>query len=100
MLILVPTVVTVLCLGGLASGVPYLLLPWLGGAWRAVCAYGFGLLASSATSFGVLLTTQAVSATSHDADSVIGSGLACTVVGPALGIFATRFARSKLQAEN
>jgi hypothetical protein len=100
MLILVPTVLAVLCLGGLASSVPYLLLPWLGGAWRAICAYGFGLLVSSASSFGVFLTTQAVSPTSHNADGVIGSGLACTVIGPALGILAAKLARSKLQAGN
>jgi hypothetical protein len=93
-----PTALVVLLLGGLACSVPYVLLRKIGGMGRTLRAYGAGFLASSATSLGMLLTTQGVLAVPiHDADRVIGSGLLCAVVGPVVGVLAAKRSRSRLQ---
>jgi hypothetical protein len=90
---------TVLVLGGVASGVPYLLLRRMGGVGRSLLAYALGFLASGATSFGVYLATHAVlPAPVIDADAIVGSGLACAVVGPVLGMVAGKRVRQRAQA--
>jgi hypothetical protein len=89
---------TILLLGGVAVGVPFVLLRKTGGLGRSALAYGMGFLVSASTSFGVFLTTQAVlPAPVLDADGVIGSGLLCAVVGPALGVLAAKRLRPRLQ---
>jgi hypothetical protein len=88
---------TVLLIGGIACGIPYFLLRTVGGFARSIAAYATGFLVSSASSMGLLLTTQAVFlAPSHDVDRVVGSGLLCAVVGPVLGVLAARRARGRL----
>jgi hypothetical protein len=90
---------TVLVLGGVAGGVPFVLLRnKMGGIGRSAFAYAMGLLVSSSTSIGVFLTTQAVlPATVLDADRVIGSGLLCALIGPALGVAAAKRFRLRMQ---
>jgi hypothetical protein len=90
---------TILVLGGVAGGVPFILLRnRMGGVGRSAFAYGMGFLVSSSTSIGVFLTTQAVlPAPVLDADRVIGSGLLCAVIGPALGVVAAKRFRLRMQ---
>jgi hypothetical protein len=90
---------TVLVLGGVASGVPFVLLRnKMGGIGRSAFACAMGFLVSSSTSIGVFLTTQAVlPAPVLDADRVIGSGLLCAVIGPALGVVAAKRFRLRMQ---
>jgi hypothetical protein len=89
---------TVLVLGGVAGGVPFVLLRKMGGFGRSAFAYAMGFLVSSSTSIGVLLTTQAIlPAPVLDADRVIGSGLFCAVIGPALGVVAAKRFRLRMQ---
>jgi hypothetical protein len=89
---------TVLVLGGVAGSVPFILLRKTGGIGRSAFAYAMGFLVSSSTSFGVLLTMQAIlPAPVLDADRVIGSGLFCAVVGPALGVLAAKRFRLRMQ---
>ena len=88
---------TVLFLGGMAGGVPYVMLRKMSGVGRSAFAYAMGFLVSSSASMGVFLTTQAVlPAPVLDADGVIGSGLLCAVVGPALGVLAAKRFRPRL----
>jgi hypothetical protein len=90
---------TVLILGGIAGGIPFVLLRKMGGIGRGAFAYVAGFLVSSSTSIGVFLTTQAVSAAPIlDADRVIGSGLLCAVIGPALGVLAAKRLRVRVQS--
>jgi hypothetical protein len=87
---------TILILGGVAAGVPYFLLRKTGGVGRSVLAYVVGLLVSSSTSIGLLLTTQAVlPAPIIDADRILGSGLLCAVLGPILGVLAAKRLRPR-----
>jgi hypothetical protein len=90
---------TVLVLGGVASGVPFVLLRnKMGGIGRSAFACAMGFLVSSSTSIGVFLTTQAVlPAPVLDADRVIGSGLLCALIGPALGVAAVKRFRLRMQ---
>jgi hypothetical protein len=90
---------TVLVLGGVAGGVPFVLLRnKMGGIGRSAFAYAMGFLVSSSTSIGVFLTTQAVlPAPVLDADRVIGSGLLCALIGPALGVAAAKRFRLRMQ---
>jgi hypothetical protein len=90
---------TVLVLGGVASGVPFVLLRnKMGGIGRSAFACAMGFLVSSSTSIGVFLTTQAVlPAPVLDADRVIGSGLLCALIGPALGAAAVKRFRLRMQ---
>ncbi len=89
---------TILILGSLAGIVPYMLLRRMGGVGRSVFAYCTGLLVSASTSFGVSLAMQAILPVSVlDADRVIGSGLACAVIGPVLGMLAAKRSRARLQ---
>jgi len=85
---------TILVLGGVAGGVPFVLLrktAGTAGIGRGAFAYAVGFLVSSSTSIGVFLTTQAIlSAPVLDADRIVGSGLLCAVVGPALGVLAAK----------
>jgi hypothetical protein len=90
---------TVLVLGGMAGGVPYVLLRKMGGVGRSAFAYAMGFLVSSSASLGVFLTTQAVlPAPVLDADGIIGSGLLCAVIGPALGVLAAKRFRPRVQS--
>ena len=90
---------TVLILGGMAGGVPYVLLRKMGGVGRSAFAYAMGFLVSSSASMGVFLTTQAVlPAPALDADGIIGSGLLCAVIGPALGVLAAKRFRPQSQS--
>lgn len=90
---------TLVVLGGVASAVPYILLRKMGGLGRNLFAYLAGFLASSATSWGVFLATHAVlPAPTLEADAIIGSGLACAVVGPVLGLMAGKRVRRHAQA--
>jgi hypothetical protein len=92
---------TVLVLGGMAGGVPYVLLRKMGGVGRSAFAYAMGFLVSSSASIGVFLTTQAVlPAPVLDADRIIGSGLLCAVIGPALGVLAAKRFRPRLQQQS
>jgi hypothetical protein len=92
---------TVLVLGGMAGGVPYVLLRKMGGVGRSAFAYAIGFLVSSSASIGVFLTTQAVlPAPVLDADRIIGSGLLCAVIGPALGVLAAKRFRPRLQPQS
>ncbi len=85
---------TILFLGTIAGGVPYFLLRTVGGLGRTMAAYAIGFLVSSASSMGMLLTTQAAFlAPLHDADRVAGSGLLCAIIGPVLGVLAAKRAR-------
>jgi hypothetical protein len=89
---------TILILGGIASGIPFVLLRKMGGIGRGAFAYAMGFLVSSSTSIGVFLTTQALAAApALDADRIIGSGLLCAVIGPALGVLAAKRFRARLQ---
>jgi hypothetical protein len=90
---------TILVLGGVAGGVPFVLLRnRMGGMGRSAFAYAMGFLVSSSTSIGVFLATQAVLPTPVlDADRVIGSGLLCAVIGPALGVVAAKRFRLRMQ---
>ena len=89
---------TILILGGVASGIPFVLLRKMGGIGRSAFAYAIGFLVSSSPSIGVFLTTQAVSqAPVLDADRIIGSGLLCAVIGPALGVLAAKRFRPRMQ---
>jgi hypothetical protein len=89
---------TILVLGGVAGGIPYVLLRKTGGTGRSALAYALGLLVSYTTSIGMLLTTQAVlQAPTIDADRVIGSGLLCAVIGPIAGVLAARRFRLRSQ---
>jgi hypothetical protein len=89
---------TILVLGSVAGGVPFILLRKMGGIGRSAFAYAMGFLVSSSTSMGVLLTTQAIlPAPVIDADRVIGSGLLCAVIGPALGVLAAKRFRLRMQ---
>jgi hypothetical protein len=89
---------TVLILGGIASGIPFVLLRKMGGTGRGAFAYAMGFLVSSSTSLVVFLTTQALAAAPVlDADRIIGSGLLCAVIGPALGVLAAKRFRARLQ---
>jgi len=93
--------VTILVLGGVAGGPPYVLLRKIGGVWRSLLAYAVGFLVSSATSIGVFLTTQAAFPTPvTNTDRIVGSGLLCAVIGPALGVLAARRSRARLQSQN
>jgi hypothetical protein len=90
---------TILILGGVASGIPFVLLRKMGGFGRSAFAYAMGFLVSSSTSIGVFMTTQAVlPAPVLDADRIIGSGLLCAVVGPALGVLAAKRFRPRTQS--
>jgi hypothetical protein len=94
-------VLTILILGGMAGGLPYVLLRKIGGVGRSLLAYAVGFLVSSATSIGVSLTTQAVlPAPALDTDRIVGSGLLCAVVGPVLGVLAAKRSRARLQNQN
>jgi hypothetical protein len=89
---------TILVLGGVAGGVPFVLLRKMGGIGRSAFAYALGFLISSSTSIGVFLITQAVwPAPVLDADRVIGSGLLCAVIGPAVGVVAAKRFRLRMQ---
>jgi hypothetical protein len=91
-------VLTILVLGSVAGGVPFVLLRKMRGIGRSAFAYAMGFLVSSSTSIGVFLTTQAVlPAPVLDADRVIGSGLFCAVIGPALGMVAAKRYRLRMQ---
>ena len=88
---------TILLLGGVAGGVPFVWLRKTGGFGRSALAYAMGFLVSASTSFGVFLTTQAVlPAPVLDADRIIGSGLLCAVICPALGVLAAKRFRPRL----
>jgi hypothetical protein len=90
---------TVLILGGVASSIPYVLLRKMSGFGRSAFAYAMGFLVSSSTSIGVFMTTQAVlPAPVLDADRIIGSGLLCAVIGPALGVLAAKRLRPRMQS--
>jgi hypothetical protein len=92
---------TILVLGGVAGGIPYVLLRKLGGVGRSVLAYGVGFLVSSSMSVAVFLTTQAiVPAPAFDTDRIVGSGLLCAVIGPVLGVLAAKRSRARLQGQN
>jgi hypothetical protein len=92
---------TVLILGGMAGGIPYVLLRKMGGVGRGALAYAMGLLVSSSTSIGVSLTTQAIlPIPAFDADRITGSGLLCAVVGPALGVLAAKRFRPRLHQQS
>ena len=94
-------VLTFLLLGGVAGGIPFVWLRKTGGFARSVLAYAIGLLVSSSASMGVFLTTQAVlPAPALDADRIIGSGLLCAVIGPALGVLAAKRFRPRLQPQS
>jgi hypothetical protein len=87
---------TVLTIGGVAAGIPFVLLRKMGGIGRSVLACAVGLLVSSSISMGVFLTTQALlPAPLLDADRVIGSGLLCAVIGPTLGVLAAKRLRAR-----
>jgi hypothetical protein len=91
---------TVLILGGVASGIPFALLRKMGGIGRSAFAYAMGFLVSSSTSIGVFLTTQAIlPAPVSDTDRIIGSGLLCAVIGPALGVLAAKRFRPRRQSK-
>ena len=92
---------TVIILGGVAAGIPYVLLRKMGGVGRSVLAYAVGFLVSSSTSIGVFLTTQAVlPAPVLNTDRIVGSGLLCSVVGPVLGVLAAKRSRARLQQQS
>jgi hypothetical protein len=85
----------------MAGGIPYVLLRKMGGVGRSAFAYAMGFLVSSSTSIGVFLTTQAVLPVPVlDADRIIGSGLLCAVIGPALGVLAAKRFRPGLQQQS
>jgi hypothetical protein len=85
-------------IGGVAGGIPFVLLRKTGGVGRSAFAYAMGFLISSSTSIGVFITTQAVSpAPPLDADGIIGSGLLCAVIGPVLGVLAAKRFRPRMQ---
>jgi hypothetical protein len=89
--------VTVLIIGGVAAGIPFVLLRRTG-VGRIVYAYTMGFLISSLTSIGLFLTTRAVlPAPPFDADGIIGSGLLCAVIGPVLGVLAAKRFRPRIQ---
>ena len=89
---------TALILGCVAGGIPYVLLR-MGGIGRSAFAYAVGF--SSSTSIGVFLTAQAIlPAPVLDADRIIGSGLLCAVIGPALGVLAAKRFRLRLQQQS
>jgi hypothetical protein len=89
---------TVLIIGGVAGVIPFVLLRKTGGVGRSAFAYAAGFLISSSTSIGVFMTTQAVlPAPALDADGIIGSGLLCAVIGPALGVLAAKRFRPRMQ---
>jgi hypothetical protein len=91
---------TALILGCVAGGIPYVLLR-MGGIGRSAFAYAVGFLVSSSTSIGVFLTAQAIlPAPVLDADRIIGSGLLCAVIGPALGVLAAKRFRLRLQQQS
>lgn len=89
---------TVALLGGLAFGVPYLLLRKIGGFGRSLLAYGAGFLVSFAASLSLLLITPAIlHASTGDTDRVLGPGVFCAVIGPVLGVLAAKHVRGRLQ---
>jgi hypothetical protein len=89
---------TILLIGGVASVVPYVLLRKMGQRGRSLFAYAMGFLASAATSVGVFLATHVLlPAPVLDADGIVGSGLVCAVVGPALGVLAGKRVRMRAQ---
>jgi hypothetical protein len=92
-------VLTILFLGRVAGAVPFVMLRKMGGLGRSAFAYAMGFLISSSTSIGVFLTMQAVlPAPVLDADRVIGSGLFCAVIGPALGMVAAKRYHLRMQS--
>jgi hypothetical protein len=91
---------TVALLGGLAFGVPYLLLRKTGGLQRSLLAYGAGFLVSFAASASLLLITPTLlQASTGDADRVLGPGLLCSMVGPILGVLAAKQVRDRLHGQ-
>jgi hypothetical protein len=91
---------TVLILACAAGCIPYVLLR-MGGVGRSAFSYAVGFLVSSSTSIGVFLTAQAIlPAPVLDADRIIGSGLLCAVIGPALGVLAAKRFRLRLQQQS
>ena len=92
-------VLTILVLTALASGIPYMLLRKVGGVARTVVAYAMGSVATSATSVGISLATHALlPAAVFSADTIIGSGVVCAVVGPAIGMMAGKRVRTRARA--
>ena len=92
-------VLTVAVLMALASGIPYLLLHKVGGLARTVLAYAMGSVATSATSVGITLATHLVlPATLFSADTIIGSGVVCAALGPAIGMMAGKRVRTRARA--
>ena len=84
--------------GGTFHSFANLVLRRMGGVGRSVFAYCTGFLVSSSTSLGVSFAMQAILPVPVvDADRVIGSGLACAVVGPVLGMLAAKRSRARLQ---
>ncbi|HLH95602.1 MAG TPA: hypothetical protein VKW08_10845 [Xanthobacteraceae bacterium] len=90
---------TIFLLAGVAVAVPYLLLRKKRQPRRDLFAYAMGGLASLTTSTGVFFATHAVLPTpALEADGIIGSGLICAVIGPALGVWAGKRVRMRAQA--
>jgi len=90
---------TILLFAAVAIAVPYALLRKMRKERVGLFAYAMGALASGATSLGVFLATHAVlPAPALDADGIAGSGFACAVLGPALGVLAGKRARLRAQA--
>jgi hypothetical protein len=92
---------TIIILGGVAGGIPYVLLRKMGGLGRSALACAVGFLVSSSTSIGVFLATQAIlPAPMLDPDRIVGSGLLCSVIGPILGVLAAKRSRARLQQQS
>lgn len=90
---------TILLLAAVAIAVPYFLLRKMRQPRRSLFAYAMGSLASGATSTAVSLAAHAMlPAPALDVDGIVGSGLACAVVGPALGVWAGKRARTRIHA--
>jgi hypothetical protein len=90
---------TILLFAAVAIAVPYVLLRRMDRPRRSLFAYAMGALASGATSTAVFLAAHAILPTpALGADGIIGSGLACAVVGPALGVVAGKRARMRAQS--
>ncbi len=92
-------ILTVVLVGSVAILVPYVLARRTSERGRALLAYAMGALASALTSLGVFLATHAILPTpALGADGIVGSGLLCAVVGPALGVVAGKRVRRRARA--
>jgi hypothetical protein len=94
-------ILTILLLAAVAIAVPYFLLRRMRQPRLSWFAYAMCALASGATSLGVSFAAHAIlPAPVLGVDGIVGSGLACAVVGPALGVWAGKRARSHAQARS